>query len=112
MNGYGTFWEHDGTVRHSGHFFQDMFYTGDVKNGRMHGKGRLDRGSSTAYYEGEFKDDKRHGQGISVDLPFTIPGTLYCYKGAWVDDNREGFGSWAVNFDEPGIPVVYTGMWH
>ena len=41
----------------------NYYYTGEFKNGKRHGKGRMEYADG-AYYEGEYAEDYKHGQGV------------------------------------------------
>lgn len=61
-------------------------YTGDIKDGKITGRGRMEHGGMTSY-EGEYLDGKRHGFGTY----YYKDGNL-CYAGTWKDDRRDGLG--------------------
>jgi len=58
-------------------------YEGQFKNGKRHGRGRLNFPDSSKYI-GQFKNGKRHGQGI-----LNFPDGGY-YIGEWKDDLLKG----------------------
>lgn len=60
-------------------------YTGEVVDGKRHGKGKLVWRNGDIY-EGDWRDDKRHGKGIFV----WTSGNLY--EGDWRNDERHGKG--------------------
>jgi len=60
-----------------------LHYDGELKNGMMHGKGKLYYFLSNALeYEGDFKYDERHGYGISYSESGEVT-----YEGEWKNDD-------------------------
>lgn len=60
-----------------------LHYDGELKNGMMHGKGKLYYFlSNVLEYEGEFKYDERHGYGTS----YSEAGDVV-YEGEWKNDD-------------------------
>lgn len=62
-------------------------YTGDIKDGKISGRGRTEQRSGLTSYEGDYVDGRRHGFGTY----YYKDGNL-CYAGAWKDDRRDGLG--------------------
>lgn len=62
-------------------------YTGDIKDGRITGRGRTEQRGGLTSYEGDYVDGKRHGFGTY----YYKDGNL-CYAGTWKDDRRDGLG--------------------
>lgn len=62
-------------------------YTGDIKDGKVTGRGRVEQRGGMTSYEGEYLDGKRHGFGTY----YYKDGNL-CYAGTWKDDRRDGLG--------------------
>ena len=60
-------------------------YTGEWKDGKVHGKGHEKWNDGREYF-GEFKNDKRHGQGTAK---YSDGST---YIGGWKNGKREGKG--------------------
>ena len=78
--------------------WQTAAYTGEVKAGKMNGRGLLNYPNGNIY-EGELKDDKRHGTGIHT---WSRGNT---YEGSWQDDKPHGKGVYLQN------DVRYEGEW-
>jgi hypothetical protein len=83
-------------------------YTGEVKNDKRNGKGKLVFKNSNLY-EGEFKDDMMNGYGRFEDKDFIYEGYFindkkngegtetnklgsYKYEGQWKDNMKNGIG--------------------
>lgn len=83
-------------------FAGDM-YTGQWREGKMHGRGRLELASGD-WYEGEMMDDLSHGRGT-----FYWAATKTRYDGAWKLDACHGFGVWT--WGDPGeqFPGFHAG---
>ena len=62
-------------------------YTGDIKNGKISGRGRTEQRGGMTSYEGDYVNGKREGFGTY----YYKDGNL-CYAGAWKDDRRDGLG--------------------
>lgn len=62
-------------------------YTGDIKDGRITGRGRTEQQGGLTSYEGDYVDGKRHGFGTY----YYKDGNL-CYAGSWKDGRRDGLG--------------------
>lgn len=62
-------------------------YTGDIKDGRITGRGRTEQRNGLTSYEGDYVDGKRHGFGTY----YYKDGNL-CYAGSWKDGRRDGLG--------------------
>lgn len=62
-------------------------YTGDIKNGKISGRGRTEQRGGMTSYEGDYVNGKREGFGTY----YYKDGNL-CYAGTWRDDRREGLG--------------------
>ncbi|XP_048456641.1 MORN repeat-containing protein 2 isoform X1 [Rhincodon typus] len=86
-NGFGTHTTHNGIV-----------YTGQWKNDKINGTGRLEHPSG-AIYEGEFKDNKFHGTGT-----YTWPNQ-FKYIGSFNENKLEGEGKF---IDSEGYEWVGT----
>ena len=65
----------------------DVYYVGDVRDGRADGRG-VALLSSGSRYRGEWRDNRRHGEGT-----FHWPDGAY-YEGQYVDDERDGRGTY------------------
>lgn len=69
-------------------------YVGEYKNGKPHGKGRLEYTSADDgpfYYEGDWVNGKKEGNG---KLYITMYGVWYLlYEGEWKNDLFEGYGT-------------------
>ncbi|KAH9592382.1 Alsin [Schistosoma haematobium] len=123
-HGFGTYTDSNG-----------LQYTGQWKNGKKQGKGRLnyttdgsihydgewDSGlrhgygvyhySNRATYEGQWKDGKRHGEGT---MHWSDRDEIY--TGSWVDGKQDGLGCHAwhilrVRTSQYSLPNVYDGQW-
>ncbi|RTG88878.1 uncharacterized protein DC041_0011728 [Schistosoma bovis] len=123
-HGFGTYTDSNG-----------LQYTGQWKNGKKQGKGRLnyttdgsihydgewDSGlrhgygvyhySNRATYEGQWKDGKRHGEGT---MHWSDRDEIY--TGSWVDGKQNGLGCHAwhilrVRTSQYSLPNVYDGQW-
>ena len=76
-------------------------YTGEFKDGKRDGKGKLTY-HAFQIYDGEFKDDKRHGQGTFMD-----EGLIgLTYIGQWKDDKKSGLG--VIKYKNG---LKYSGYW-
>ena len=64
-------------------------YTGGIKDGKYHGRGRLEQ-SDEQYYEGYYLDGKKSGKG-------TLRGVDYTYEGDFYEDMKHGRG--IIKFD-------------
>lgn len=62
-------------------------YTGDIKNGKISGRGRTEQRGGMTSYEGDYVNGKREGFGAY----YYKDGNL-CYAGSWRDDRRDGLG--------------------
>lgn len=62
-------------------------YTGDIRNGKISGRGRTEQRGGMTSYEGNYVDGKREGFGTY----YYKDGNL-CYAGTWKDDRRDGLG--------------------
>ncbi len=62
-------------------------YTGDIRDGMRHGRGKLDFGDGRKY-EGDWAYDNKHGRGI-----FTWPNGEY-YNGEWINNEMHGKGKY------------------
>jgi len=95
-DGFGTYVYDDGSI-----------YTGEFKNGKRHGKGRMKWASGARKgeeYEGEWSGDDMHGKGRYVYSDGSV------YAGEFRDGKRHGQGvmSWASG---PRKGAVYAGDW-
>ncbi|MEW5313928.1 MAG: hypothetical protein WDW38_005459 [Sanguina aurantia] len=63
-------------------------YTGQVSNGKRHGRGRMAFADSLVVYEGEWSQGMRHGQGTL----FSNSERTAFYKGSWEGDQKSGLG--------------------
>ena len=57
---------------------KNYLYRGEFKNGKRHGRGRIDYADG-AYYEGEYKDDLKHGQGVFEMKGYVIHVRIYLH---------------------------------
>ena len=74
-------------------------YSGEWKDGKRHGQGKL-KWANGDEYSGGWNDGTRHGQGVQ----YYLNGDLY--SGEWKDDKRHGHGSMIyASTDE------YVGEW-
>lgn len=62
-------------------------YAGDIREGKVTGRGRAQQNNGMTSYEGEYLDSKRHGFGTY----YYKDGNL-CYAGGWKEDRRDGLG--------------------
>ncbi|HZG87167.1 stalk domain-containing protein [Paenibacillus sp.] len=91
-------------------FASELLYVGMVRDGAMHGYGRLYEGGELAY-AGEFENGIRHGQGREY------AGGLVVYDGGWADGAKEGRGrsyayeEAAQGADEPGTAAIEAGVY-
>ena len=76
-------------------------YTGEFKDGKRHGQGKLIYRYPQTYV-GEFKDDKRHGEGTFTDEGLTE----FTYTGQWKDDKKSGLG--VIKYKKG---LKYSGEW-
>ena len=76
-------------------------YTGEFKDGKRDGKGKLSYHAFQTYV-GEFKDDKRHGEGTFTDEGLTE----FTYTGQWKDDKKSGLG--VIKYKKG---LKYSGEW-
>ena len=74
-------------------------YTGDVLNGKRHGKGTCTWHTGSVY-EGKWQNDKRHGKGKYTWSDGTV------YEGEWKDGIRNGRGK-----ETFADGAVYEGEW-
>jgi hypothetical protein len=74
-------------------------YTGEVRNGLAHGKGKKTL-SNGGVYEGDWVDGNRHGKGKQTNASGSV------YEGDWVDNKITGKGkfTWADG-------DIYEGDW-
>jgi len=105
---------------------RDGYYTGEIKNGVPHGKGKFTTQNPAGivwYYEGGFVDSRFEGKGIQEfedgrrdECSYTNnmkngKGKYYIdeelvYEGSYKDDARDGYGKLYSNGE-----VVYEGMY-
>lgn len=62
-------------------------YVGEVKDGRVEGRGRLTLASGNSY-DGEWLNNKKNGYGIQYQ------GEQISYEGEWKDDKYNGEGTY------------------
>lgn len=62
-------------------------YVGDIREGKISGRGRTEQPGGMTSYEGDYLEGKRHGFGTY----YYKDGNL-CYAGSWKDDRRDGLG--------------------
>ena len=79
-------------------------YTGQVVNGKRHGKGRITWPSGDIY-EGDWKDDKRTGKGKKIWANGDI------YEGDWKDGVCTGKGKYTWGKDSKWAGDIYEGDW-
>ena len=75
-------------------------YSGGCRNGLAEGRGEA---AGTARYSGEFKAGRKHGQGVK-----TWPSGDR-YEGGFVEDRREGTGTYAWGPRSPWAGEKYSG---
>ena len=89
-------------------------YYGEVKNGKPHGKGTMQWGTSKSY-SGDWVDGKRSGNGNYVNKelyadngfePPRITTTKTIYNGQWKNDKKDGEGYLLVGDDGPNSSVL------
>ncbi len=78
-------------------------YTGGCVNGLAEGSGES---TGSASYSGNFKAGKKHGKGIKQ-----WPSTGDHYEGDFVDDRKEGAGTYVWGFNSAWPGEKYTGMY-
>ena len=78
-------------------------YYGVCKYGLADGPGEA-RG--TAFYRGEFRAGRKHGRGLK-----SWPTTGDRYEGDFVDDRKEGTGTYIWGRRSPSPGEKYTGQW-
>ena len=67
----------------------EVEYSGETKNGKPHGKGKLiEINTGKLLYFGDWKDGKRHGKGKEI----TVQRFDAIYEGDFVEDRWEGKG--------------------
>ncbi len=112
-------------------FHCGMYFEGNYADDHENGFGLL-RMSDGSTYEGEFKDGKFHGEGTHVAKCGTVytgqyvnglregHGTLTLaanhlgkrvYTGAFLGNQRHGWGLFSVENPSCGGPAIYEGMW-
>ena len=74
-------------------------YTGQLVEGRRHGRGVYSERATGNKYEGEWKDDLRHGHGV-----LSSGAHDFWYDGDWMEDKRTGQGHCTIRGRES-----YTG---
>lgn len=95
-------------------------YTGEIVNGKKHGKGKLYL-SDTLYYDGNFVNDMYEGQGkLLLEHDMIYEGSFskglrngygiqyntektYVYNGDWKEGNKDGNGYFYNNFRQGEI---------
>lgn len=77
-------------------------YRGDIRDGKIAGRGRTEQQNGLTAYDGEYRDGKREGFGSY----YYKNGNL-CYAGSWKDDKREGLG---VSFRD-GDHALHIANW-
>lgn len=112
------------TYRFSG----EGIYTGQIKNGKKHGQGKMTYDNGDVY-EGPWKDDKKHGKGKGIMKygeesirnmsPYgygelidsdAIKLKQALYIGDWEEDKRHGTGMQSFK-DGDGDEYDYKGEW-
>lgn len=79
-------------------------YTGEISDGKFHGKGTLVLKSGDTYH-GEFQNGKFHGKGKY------IWSTGEEYNGEWFEDKKNGKGSvWPAEVNIPAIGKIILCM--
>ncbi|MDP7195337.1 MAG: hypothetical protein QF864_03990, partial [SAR202 cluster bacterium] len=82
-------------------------YKGEYKEGLRHGKGTttyMEKGKLVAEFIGEYKNDIRHGKGIMKD---SSSAEELC-SGYWKDDKLDGKGR-SMDFNKDGKKIIYKG---
>ena len=82
----------------SGYYYAPVkeVYVGEVKNGKPHGQGKIEKESiedlwALCRYKGKFKEGKFHGKGI-LEIPATSYFYAHKYEGNFVNGVEEGYG--------------------
>ncbi|GHU16677.1 2-isopropylmalate synthase [Alphaproteobacteria bacterium] len=79
----------------------DVFqYTGQVRNGLPHGKGKMDYPSTGSSYDGNWSDGWRHGTGKLAN------SDRYSYEGDWKEGSKDGSGIETLSNGDR-----YDGQW-
>jgi hypothetical protein len=81
---------------------ENLYYEGESRNGKHHGKGILYYPNRQICYDGEWKDGKRHGKGTSY-----YSNGKFHYIGEWKDDKYDGKGTSYY----PDGKIHYIGEW-
>jgi hypothetical protein len=79
----GSFVEDEDILTQGTKMFEVGVYTGDLKKGSRHGKGRLELMNGDVY-DGYFKNNKKYGTGKLTKMDGTV------YEGVWSGDKMQG----------------------
>ena len=96
-SGEGTirWWDADGNLK--------RFYDGDVRNGKMHGRGQMVFTDDRRYYKGEWQNGNGHGWGI---MTWTNGNR---YEGQWQNGYPHGKGT--KTYGRNPRHAYYDGGW-
>jgi len=83
---------------------QKWKYSGEILDGKPHGKGKMTWDGGTVY-EGEFVNGKRYGKGKITYNDNDV------YEGEWADDEMKGIGK-MIFLDKKKQEHVYEGEWY
>ena len=81
-------------------------YNGEWRNNKKDGPGTYLWKKSGAIYEGDWKDDLRNGFGM-YSLPTVEARYRKVYVGGWVNDKKQGNGTYYYNAQK-----YYEGEWY
>ena len=80
-------------------------YSGAIRNGHKHGKGKFTWKDDGSIYDGMWKNDKRHQNEGRCEMIYS-DGSVY--SGTFIDKCREGFGKMTY---KSGEMVYQEGYW-
>ena len=83
----GKLYDKNGKIIYEGDFINGLYYIGEKKGGKKHGKGIEYYTNQKKAYEGDFVNDKREGNGKS----FFEDGSIK-YSGEWKNGSENGKG--------------------
>jgi len=81
--------------------FSTGVYDGEVRHGKMHGKGKFTY-SDGSVYEGSFREGKRHGKG---KMTYT---TGNVFVGSYKNGKRDGKGIYKIALDGTVVQENYV----